>query len=346
MSEAERELREYIGPASRGSRDPQDPDQVRTPRNFLEAQLRGGRARGRISRAAGVFRHRSHRDVGEADCRADAGLSRSDGFHRRAVQRDDPLPVGKNHRFSEVALRADQTPGHRFLARQPIAGNVPERLQNLLLLWRHQAPWYHNEFDRIEEVFPAASYQYVLYGMGFRTEVDLHALAADAANCRARDERESHSRSSGCGWGCRATASSFAKLSSTVCRRYEAMTSPAGELASAPRFELLNAQDHGALRLQFPRSTRLHFVQVVVSEFAAAAACCPVLLTKDATTGDFYAGAMLGFKPGECLLPTTRGPWWLRAIEPAARGILHGRRADCDRSKSSAVRSGWRAAVR
>jgi tryptophan halogenase len=59
---------------------------------------------------------------------------------------------------------------------------IPERLQNLLLLWQHQAPWNHNEFDRIEEVFPAASYQYVLYGMGFRTEVDLHALAADAAN--------------------------------------------------------------------------------------------------------------------------------------------------------------------
>jgi tryptophan halogenase len=59
---------------------------------------------------------------------------------------------------------------------------VPERLQNLLLLWRHQAPWYHNEFDRIEEVFPAASYQYVLYGMGFRTDVDVQALAADAAN--------------------------------------------------------------------------------------------------------------------------------------------------------------------
>jgi tryptophan halogenase len=29
-----------------------------------------------------------------------------------------------------------------------------------------------DEFDRLEEVFPAASYQYVLYGMGFRTAVD------------------------------------------------------------------------------------------------------------------------------------------------------------------------------
>jgi len=57
---------------------------------------------------------------------------------------------------------------------------IPQRLQDLLLLWRHQSPWFHDEFDRIEEVFPAASYQYVLYGMGFRTEVEPEALMADA----------------------------------------------------------------------------------------------------------------------------------------------------------------------
>ena len=58
---------------------------------------------------------------------------------------------------------------------------IPDRLQDLLLLWRHQSPWFHDEFDRIEEVFPAASYQYVLYGMGFRTEVETDVLAQDAA---------------------------------------------------------------------------------------------------------------------------------------------------------------------
>lgn len=51
-------------------------------------------------------------------------------------------------------------------------GTVPERLRNLLHLWKYQPPWFFDEFDRLEEVFPAASYQYVLYGMGFRTEVD------------------------------------------------------------------------------------------------------------------------------------------------------------------------------
>ncbi|WP_165190378.1 tryptophan halogenase family protein [Caulobacter soli] len=49
---------------------------------------------------------------------------------------------------------------------------VPERLQNLLRLWKYQPPGHLDEFDRLDEVFPAASYQYVLYGMGFRTEVD------------------------------------------------------------------------------------------------------------------------------------------------------------------------------
>jgi tryptophan halogenase len=66
---------------------------------------------------------------------------------------------------------------------------VPERLQNLLLLWRYQSPWFHDEFDRIEEVFPAASYQYVLYGMGFRTEVEPQSLAFDAS-VAARAMRE------------------------------------------------------------------------------------------------------------------------------------------------------------
>src|SRR6201996_756197 len=50
--------------------------------------------------------------------------------------------------------------------------SIPSRLQDLLKLWKHQPPWFLDEFDRLEEVFPAASYQYVLYGMGFRTEVD------------------------------------------------------------------------------------------------------------------------------------------------------------------------------
>ncbi len=47
-------------------------------------------------------------------------------------------------------------------------GSIPDSLTELLTLWEHQYPW-HDDFDRAVEVFPAASYQYVLYGMGFET---------------------------------------------------------------------------------------------------------------------------------------------------------------------------------
>ena len=45
--------------------------------------------------------------------------------------------------------------------------SIPTRLQELLALWQHQSPSRY-DLSRIEEVFPSASYQYVLYGMGFR----------------------------------------------------------------------------------------------------------------------------------------------------------------------------------
>jgi hypothetical protein len=43
-----------------------------------------------------------------------------------------------------------------------------EQLKELLVLWRYRPP-YFNDFTQNEEVFPSASYQYVLYGMGFDT---------------------------------------------------------------------------------------------------------------------------------------------------------------------------------
>jgi len=46
---------------------------------------------------------------------------------------------------------------------------VSARLQELLALWRYRSP-SRRDFHEIEEIFPAASYQYVLYGMGFRPE--------------------------------------------------------------------------------------------------------------------------------------------------------------------------------
>jgi tryptophan halogenase len=66
---------------------------------------------------------------------------------------------------------------------------VPERLQDMLMLWKYHSPWFFDELDRLEEVFPAASYQYVLYGMGYKTEV-VPEEAAETALPAARLVRE------------------------------------------------------------------------------------------------------------------------------------------------------------
>jgi hypothetical protein len=60
--------------------------------------------------------------------------------------------------------------------------------------------------------------------------------------------------------------------------------------------ELLNSVDHRDLRVGTLADDPPPFVQIVLDEFAAAAALCPVIVTKSAQTGAFYAGAVLGFK--------------------------------------------------
>ena len=48
---------------------------------------------------------------------------------------------------------------------------VSDSLKDLLALWKYQTPG-DRDFTSNNEVFPAASYQYVLYGMGFESAVD------------------------------------------------------------------------------------------------------------------------------------------------------------------------------
>ncbi len=62
-------------------------------------------------------------------------------------------------------------------------GTCPASLRDKLVLWQQQAPW-HDDAPRVDELFPSASYQYVLYGMGFRP-----AFAA-ARGAALRRERE------------------------------------------------------------------------------------------------------------------------------------------------------------
>jgi hypothetical protein len=68
---------------------------------------------------------------------------------------------------------------------------------------------------------------------------------------------------------------------------------------------LLDSQSHRKLRVHAQAAAHYgdnqRFVAVVVNEFPVLAMHYPVLLSKDADTGQFYCGAMLGFDSGENL---------------------------------------------
>ena len=60
-------------------------------------------------------------------------------------------------------------------------------LRDKLTLWQQQPPW-HDDAPRIDELFPSASYQYVLYGLGFRPT---HTVANGGAVDQAREHTQS-----------------------------------------------------------------------------------------------------------------------------------------------------------
>ncbi len=74
--------------------------------------------------------------------------------------------------FLKLHYVLTQRQDSEYWRRQAAMDAVPDSLLSLLTLWRYQAPW-HDDFDRAVEVFPAASYQYVLYGMQFKTRPDV-----------------------------------------------------------------------------------------------------------------------------------------------------------------------------
>lgn len=64
------------------------------------------------------------------------------------------------------------------------------------------------------------------------------------------------------------------------------------------RFELLSAEQHQDLRLVNQTATP-HFVPVISNEFSEAACSLPIMLTKNAETGEFFTGVVLSMKSGE-----------------------------------------------
>lgn len=69
-----------------------------------------------------------------------------------------------------------------------------------------------------------------------------------------------------------------------------------------PTWEMLNREQHAALRLSRACDATRHFAQIVADEFPRAAPYYPILFTKHPETGAFYAGVVMGLEPGDNLL--------------------------------------------
>ncbi len=156
--------------------------QTRISARVLAPQLRRHRAFGRLHRAARglgagaggvVGRHAQRRNAGHARTPWTSWRGASTTFFTYRWER--VIDFLKLHYL--LSRREDP----RVLARQPPRGVHPDRLRELLVLWRHQPPSRY-DLHRVEEVFPSASYQYVLYGMGFRPEAEGFSRRSDDAD--------------------------------------------------------------------------------------------------------------------------------------------------------------------
>ncbi|WP_031286358.1 MULTISPECIES: SapC family protein [Sphingobium] len=86
--------------------------------------------------------------------------------------------------------------------------------------------------------------------------------------------------------------------------------------------ELLNSELHAALRMRPAHQGADPFVRIVVGEFPAAAVACPLLFSKHAETGAFYAGALMGFRKGEWLIDSPDGRPAFRPLEADREGFF------------------------
>lgn len=64
------------------------------------------------------------------------------------------------------------------------ADSCPDSLHHKMQLWQQQPPWY-DDAPRVDELFPSASYQYVLFGMGFRPRYPLAGNAFEKGRQQA-----------------------------------------------------------------------------------------------------------------------------------------------------------------
>lgn len=89
------------------------------------------------------------------------------------------------------------------------------------------------------------------------------------------------------------------------------------------QLELLNVAAHGSLRMRADVAEHPPFAMITLNEFPAAAAVCPIFFAKDPETGDFYAGAMFGFRADELLVEgADTGKTRFRPLELQRQGFF------------------------
>lgn len=86
--------------------------------------------------------------------------------------------------------------------------------------------------------------------------------------------------------------------------------------------ELVDSGVHATVRMRQAGAGLGGLVRIVLAEFATAAAACPLLFSKHAETGAFYAGALLGFKESENLTLSPDGEAAFRPLEAAREGFF------------------------
>ncbi|MDN3651594.1 tryptophan 7-halogenase [Thalassotalea ponticola] len=65
------------------------------------------------------------------------------------------------------------------------SSSIPQPLQELLQLWQFQTPFGYDS-HHTDELFPAASFQYILYGMGFETQLPIRQKRRDKSTMANR----------------------------------------------------------------------------------------------------------------------------------------------------------------
>ncbi|PHZ86621.1 tryptophan 7-halogenase [Paremcibacter congregatus] len=159
------------------------------------------------------------------------------------------------------------------------AESIPESLQDLLTLWRHQSP-SNNGFLSPYDLFPAASYQYILYGMGFRTHPNpLESMPHLTAAARTQLEKVKE-------------------------RKVKVLPRLPGNR------ELINGlcRPAAAVELNLVKTTSGSWRRVAPDEVDRMANHCPLFFRRDSITAQFECIALVGLAQDETLIEAPEIP--------------------------------------